>query len=86
MSGSVAAASSSSLCGGLGATALPQSCLAPRPRVACQSTACCAAADPQDFFSKDCWAHHPKPYGDFVAFKAQEQERLEAERKKLVRL
>jgi hypothetical protein len=23
----------------------------------------------RDFFAKDCWAHHPKPYADYVEFK-----------------
>lgn len=40
----------------------------------------------KDFFAKPCWAHHPKPYSDFVAFKQQEQAELEAERKKMVRV
>jgi hypothetical protein len=41
-------------------------------------------ACPQDFYSKECWAHHPLPYADFVDFKKQERAELEAERKKLV--
>jgi hypothetical protein len=42
------------------------------------------AVVPQDFYSKECWAHHPLPYADFVDFKRQERAELEAERKKLV--
>lgn len=38
----------------------------------------------QDFYSKECWAHHPPPYADFVEFTKQERAELEAERKKLV--
>uniref|UniRef100_A0A383VJ57 Uncharacterized protein n=1 Tax=Tetradesmus obliquus TaxID=3088 RepID=A0A383VJ57_TETOB len=38
----------------------------------------------KDFYSKECWAHHPKPYGDFMAFKQKERSELEAERKKAV--
>lgn len=37
----------------------------------------------RDFFAKECWAHHPKPYQDFVdwraredAFEAEERERV----------
>jgi hypothetical protein len=40
----------------------------------------------QDFYSKECWAHHPKPYADFMAFKQKERAELEAERKKAVRV
>jgi hypothetical protein len=40
----------------------------------------------QDFFSKPCWAHHPKPYADFMEFKRKEHEALEAERKRAVRV
>lgn len=40
----------------------------------------------QDFYSKECWAHHPKPYADFLEFKKKERAELEAERKKLVRV
>ncbi|KAF6258440.1 hypothetical protein COO60DRAFT_1639124 [Scenedesmus sp. NREL 46B-D3] len=36
----------------------------------------------KDFYSKECWAHHPKPYADFMAFKQKERAELEAERKK----
>eukprot|EP00955_Chlamydomonas_euryale_P060269 357663-Chlamydomonas_euryale.AAC.21 len=25
----------------------------------------------RDFYSKDCWAHHPKPYADFVDYKTR---------------
>lgn len=41
--------------------------------------------DPQDFYAKPCWAHHPKPYADFVEFKAKERAALEEERKRAVR-
>eukprot|EP00879_Flechtneria_rotunda_P002113 GHRR01002295.1.p1 GENE.GHRR01002295.1~~GHRR01002295.1.p1 ORF type:complete len:185 (+),score=55.81 GHRR01002295.1:292-846(+) len=40
----------------------------------------------KDFYSKECWAHHPKPYADFVEFKKKERADLEAEQKKLVRV
>jgi len=40
----------------------------------------------KDFYSKPCWAHHPKPYADFIDYKKKEREALEAERKKAVRV
>ncbi|GLC75358.1 hypothetical protein PLESTF_001627600 [Pleodorina starrii] len=40
----------------------------------------------QDFFAKPCWSHHPKPYGDFIAFKKSEAAALEAERKRAIRV
>jgi hypothetical protein len=33
----------------------------------------------KDFFSKACWAHHPKPYGDWLAAKRAEEAALDAE-------
>lgn len=45
-----------------------------------------APTRPQDFFSKDCWAHHPKPYADFIEFKKKERAALEEERKRAVRV
>lgn len=48
--------------------------------------ACDQLCTPQDFYSKDCWSHHPKPYGDFIEFKKKEFEALEAERKKAIRV
>ncbi|KXZ46509.1 hypothetical protein GPECTOR_43g946 [Gonium pectorale] len=41
---------------------------------------------PKDFFSKPCWAHHPKPYADFVEHKKAETAALEAERKRAIRV
>lgn len=38
----------------------------------------------QDFFQKDCWSHHPKPYQEFMDWRLKEDERIEAERRKLV--
>jgi hypothetical protein len=40
----------------------------------------------QDFYAKECWAHHPLPYADFVDFKAKEHDALEGERKKAYRV
>ena len=40
----------------------------------------------QDFYSKECWAHHPPPYADFIEFKEQERAELEAERKRLAKV
>jgi hypothetical protein len=40
----------------------------------------------QDFYARECWSHHPKPYADFMEFKQQERATLEAERKKIVRM
>ena len=39
----------------------------------------------QDFYAKECWAHHPKPYADFEEAKVKERETLEAERKRAIR-
>jgi hypothetical protein len=33
----------------------------------------------RDFFSKACWAHHPKPYGDWLAEKRAYEAALDAE-------
>ena len=38
------------------------------------------AARAQDFFQKECWAHHPKPYTDFMKWRADEDARWAAER------
>eukprot|EP00877_Chromochloris_zofingiensis_P009397 jgi/Chrzof1/4710/Cz14g23200.t1 len=40
----------------------------------------------KDFYSKDCWAHHPKPYADFIDYKKKERAELEEDRKKVVRV
>lgn len=45
-----------------------------------------AVAPLQDFYSKECWRHHPLPYSDFLEFKKKEREELQAERKKLVKV
>ncbi len=45
-----------------------------------------ASAHAQDFYSRECWAHHPKPYADFLEYKVKERADLEAEQKKLVRM
>jgi hypothetical protein len=46
----------------------------------------CTRGAAQDFYSRECWAHHPKPYADFIEYKKKEQAELEAEKKKLVRV
>ena len=33
----------------------------------------------KDFFAKACWAHHPKPYGDWIAAKRAKEAELDAE-------
>lgn len=38
----------------------------------------------QDFFSKECFAGHPKPYVDFMEWRKQEDELIERERQKLI--
>lgn len=38
----------------------------------------------QDFFAKECWAHHPKPYAEFMEWRRKEDERWEMERGRLV--
>ena len=38
----------------------------------------------QDFFSKDCWAHHPKPYAEYMDWRKKEDERWENDVKRLV--
>ena len=39
----------------------------------------------QDFYAKECWAHHPKLYADYVEAKVKERETLESERKRAIR-
>ncbi len=38
----------------------------------------------QDFFQKDCWAHHPKPYQEYMDWRKKADEEYEAERNKLI--
>jgi hypothetical protein len=38
----------------------------------------------QDFFAKECWAHHPKPYAEFMEWRKKEDERWEMQRGRLV--
>lgn len=38
----------------------------------------------QDFFSKECFKGHPKPYADFMAWRFKEDDIIEAERQKLI--
>jgi len=38
----------------------------------------------QDFFSKDCFKGHPKPYADFMDWRKKEDEMIEFERQKLI--
>ena len=33
----------------------------------------------KDFFAEACWAHHPKPYGDWLAEKRAKEAELDAE-------
>lgn len=40
----------------------------------------------QDFYAKECWAHHPKPYADFLDSRRREHEALEADRKRAIRI
>ena len=40
----------------------------------------------QDFYEKECWQHHPKPYADFMEWRLTEDRRLEEERKKTIRI
>ena len=39
----------------------------------------------KDFYSKECWAHHPKHYGDFIEAKRKERETLEADQKRAIK-
>ena len=32
----------------------------------------------QDFFEKPCWAHHPKPYADYMEWRKKDEEQMEA--------
>ena len=34
----------------------------------------------QDFFQKDCWKHHPKPYQEFVDWRLKEDAKIESYR------
>lgn len=38
----------------------------------------------QDFFQKDCWRHHPKPYADYMEMKQKQDEEFAASKKKLI--
>jgi len=38
----------------------------------------------QDFFQRECWAHHPKPYADFMRWRADEDARWAAESGRLI--
>jgi hypothetical protein len=38
----------------------------------------------KDFFSKECWAHHPKPHAEYMELRAKQDAALEAERAKLI--
>ena len=38
----------------------------------------------QDFFQKDCWRHHPKPYADYMELKQRQDQELAASKKKLI--
>jgi hypothetical protein len=40
----------------------------------------------QDFYQKPCWAHHPKPYADFVEWKQGEEREVQEMRKKQIRV
>jgi NAD-dependent SIR2 family protein deacetylase len=45
---------------------------------------CDAHASVQDFFQRECWAHHPKPYADFMRWRADEDARWAAESGRLI--
>lgn len=63
-------------------------------QVVVSSTVCARARSPglpwrrvlhvQDFFQKECWAHHPKPYTDFMKWRADEDARWAAESSRLI--
>ena len=38
----------------------------------------------RDFFSKECWAHHPKPHQEFIDWRRKEDDKLAAEQAKLI--
>lgn len=38
----------------------------------------------KDFFQKDCWRHHPKPYADYMEMKQKQDEEFAASKKKLI--
>ena len=38
----------------------------------------------QDFFAKECWAHHPKPHADYLEDRRRQDEAYEAERARLI--
>jgi len=38
----------------------------------------------QDFFQRECWAHHPKPYADFMRWRADEDARWAADSSRLI--
>jgi hypothetical protein len=38
----------------------------------------------QDFFSKECWKHHPMPYAEYMDWRRKEDERISMEKSRLV--
>ncbi len=42
------------------------------------------AIEVQDFFQKDCWKHHPKPYKEYMDWRFKEDEKLQMQRNRLV--
>ena len=38
----------------------------------------------QDFFQKDCWKHHPKPYTDYMDMKQKQDDEYTASMLKTV--
>lgn len=38
----------------------------------------------QDFFAKDCFAGHPKPYADFMDWRFREDAQYEADKQRLI--
>jgi len=38
----------------------------------------------KDFFSKDCWKHHPTPYQDFIDWKRKEDANIKKEKEKII--
>lgn len=38
----------------------------------------------QDFFSKDCFKGHPKPYADYMEWRKQEDKKIETQRRNLI--
>ena len=38
----------------------------------------------KDFYEKECWAHHPKPHDEYIAWKTKQDEEIEKDKNSLI--